>query len=164
MLSAIFQVYQFYKSDKKLLGTTVSRQKSLIQFQFSSLFSDLIILINTPKKVFKCEIPINITPLECFQLYLKSKKPIKVTESYWEQFFQQGNEEFFAQKKFSRSKIFFKKKIFFFKSENPKDFRVLNCSLGPSAYSNPIKSGKNEWEQCFFSTNVSEEILIFFAF
>ena len=91
MLSAIFQVYQFYKSDKKLLGTTVSRQKSLIQFQFSSLFSDLIILINTPKKVFKCAIPINITPLECFQLYFKSKKPIKVTESYWEQLFQQVN-------------------------------------------------------------------------
>ena len=120
MLSAIFQVYQFYKSDKKLLGTTVSRQKSLKYIQFSSLFSDLIILINTPKKVFKCGIPINITPLECFQLYLKSKKPIKVTESYWEQFFQQGNEEFFAQKKFSRSKIFFKKKFFFSKVKIPK--------------------------------------------
>ena len=102
--------------------------------------------------------------MECFQLYLKSKKPIKVTESYWEQFFQQGNEEFFAQKKIFPVKKIFKKKFFFFKSENPKDFRVLNCSLGPSAYSNPIKSGKNEWEQCFFSTNVSEEILIFFAF
>ena len=123
-----------------------------------------IILINAPKKVFKCGIPINITPLECFQLYLKSKKPIKVTESYWEQFFQQGNEEFFAQKKIFLVKKIFQKKIFFFKSENPKDFRVLNCSLGPSAYSNPIKSGENEWEQCFFSTNVSEEILIFFAF
>ena len=99
MLSAIFQVYQFYKSDKKLLGTTVSRQKSLKYIQFSSLFSDLIILINTPKKVFKCEIPINITPLECFQLYLKSKKPIKVTKSYCEQLFQQGNAEFIAKKK-----------------------------------------------------------------
>ena len=87
-----------------------------------------------------------------------------MTESYWEQLFQQGNEEFFAQKNFSWSKKFFKKKFFFFKSENPKDFRVLNCSLGPSAYSNPIRSGENEWEQCFFSTNVSEEILIFFAF
>merc|ERR1712001_739814 len=88
--------------------------------QFSSLFSDLIILINVPKKVFKCEIPINITPLECFQLYLKSKKPIKVTKSYWEQLFQQGNAEFFAKKKifmvkkkFSWLKKIFKKKIFF---------------------------------------------------
>ena len=116
MLSAIFQVYQFYKSDKKLLGTTVSRQKSLKYIQFSSLFSDLIILINTPKKVFKCEIPINITPLECFQLYLKSKKPIKVTKSYWEQLFQQGNAEFIAKKKIFLVKKNFQKKIFFPKS------------------------------------------------
>jgi len=56
-------------------------------------------------------------------------------------------------KNFSKKKIFLVKKIlkkknfFFFKSENPKDFRVLNCSLGPSAPSNQIKSGKNEWEQ-----------------
>jgi len=122
MLSAIFQVYQFYKSDKKLLGTTVSRQKSLKYIQFSSLFSDLIILINTPKKVFKCEIPINITPLECFQLYLKSKKPIKVTESYWEQLFQQGNAEFIAKKKFSWSKKNFKKKFFFFQKLKSQRF------------------------------------------
>ena len=120
MLSAIFQVYQFYKSDKKLLGTTVSRQKSLKYIQFSSLFSDLIILINTPKKVFKCEIPINITPLECFQLYLKSKKPIKVTKSYWEQLFQQGNAEFIAKKKFSWSKKIFKKNFFFQKLKSQR--------------------------------------------
>ena len=101
MLSAIFQVYQFYKSDKKLLGTIISRQNGLKYLQFSSLFSDLIILINAPKKVFKCGIPINITPLECFQLYLKSKKPIKVTKSYWEQLFQQGNAELSAKKKIS---------------------------------------------------------------
>ena len=88
-----------------------------------------------------------------------------MTKSYWEQLFQQGNAEFIAKKKiFHGQKKFSKKNFFFFKSENPKDFRVLNCSLGPSAYSNPIKSGENEWEQCFFSTNVSEEILIFFAF
>ena len=68
-----------------------------------------IILINAPKKVFKCEIPINITPLECFQLYLKSKKPIKVTKSYWEQLFQQGNAEFIAKKKFPGKKKFLKK-------------------------------------------------------
>ena len=55
---------------------------------------------------------------------------------------------FLPKKKFSWSKKL-KKKIFFFKSENPKDFRVLNCSLGPSGSSNPIKSGENEWEQCF---------------
>ena len=116
MLSATFQVYLFYKSDKKLLGTTVSRQKSLKYIQFSSLFSDLIILINTPKKVSKCKIPINITPLECFQLYIKSKKPIKVTESYWEQLFQQGNAEFIAKKKIFLVKKKLKKKIFTSKS------------------------------------------------
>ena len=127
MLSAIFQVYQSYKSDKKLLGTTVSRQKSLIQLQFSSLLSDLIILINTPKKVFKCAIPINITPLECFQLYFKSKKPIKVTESYWEQLFQQGNREFLPQKKiFLVRKIFQKKKFFFFQKLKSHRFQGLN--------------------------------------
>ena len=128
MLSAIFQVYQFYKSDKKLLGTTVSRQKSLIQFQFSSLFSDLIILINTPKKVFKCAIPINITPLECFQLYFKSKKPIKVTESYWEQLFQQGNGEFFAEKNFLVRKNFQKKKNF--QKLKSQRFQGLKLFLG----------------------------------
>ena len=122
MLSAIFQVYQSYKSDKKLLGTTVSRQKSLKYIQFSSLFSDLIILINVPKKVFKCEIPINITPLECFQLYLKSKKPIKVTESYWEQLFQQGNAEFIAKKKIFLVKKNFQKKIFFFQKLKSQRF------------------------------------------
>ena len=129
MLSAIFQVYQFYKSDKKLLGTTVSRQKSLKQLQFSSLFSDLIILINAPKKVFKCGIPINITPLECFQLYLKSKKPIKVTKSYWEQLFQQGNAEFIAKKKISWSKKIFKKNFFFQKLKSQR-FQGLKLFLG----------------------------------
>ena len=49
-------------------------------------------------KLWICGIPINITPSECFQLYLKSKKPIKVTKSDWEQLFQQGNAEFIAKK------------------------------------------------------------------
>ena len=61
----------------------------------------------------------NITPLECFQLYLDSKKPIKVTKSYWEQLFQQGNAEFIAKKNFSWSKKF-SKKIFFPKVKIPK--------------------------------------------
>ena len=47
--------------------------------------------------------------MECFQLYLKSKKPIKVTKSYWEQLFQQGNVEFFAEKNFLGQKKFSKK-------------------------------------------------------
>ena len=63
-------------------------------------------------KLWICGIPINITPSECFQLYLKSKKPSKVTESYWEQFFQQGNEEFFQKKNFPGQKNFEKKNFF----------------------------------------------------
>ena len=51
--------------------------------------------------------------MECFQLYLKSKKPIKVTKSYWEQLFQQGNAEFIAKKKFPGQKKFSKKFFFF---------------------------------------------------
>ena len=59
--------------------------------------------------------------MECFQLYFKSKKPIKVTESYWEQLFQQGNAEFIAKKKnFPGQKKFSKKKIFFPKVKIPK--------------------------------------------
>ena len=81
----------------------------------------LIILINAPKKVFKCRIPINITPLECFQLYLESKRPIKVTKSYWEQLFQQGNAEFIAKKNVPGQKKF-SKKIFFFQKLKSQRF------------------------------------------
>ena len=58
--------------------------------------------------------------MECFQLYLKSKKPIKVTESYWEQLFQQGNAEFIAKKNFHGQKKFSKKNFFFPKVKIPK--------------------------------------------
>ena len=71
-------------------------------------------------------------------------------------------ENFLPPKIFPCQKNFFLN-FFFFKSWKPIEFGVLNWSLGPSGSSNQIKSGKNKWEQCFFSTNISVENWIFFA-
>ena len=53
----ISKVYLSYKSDKKLLAAIASRQKGLKYLQFSSLFSDLIILRITQKRSLNVEFP-----------------------------------------------------------------------------------------------------------
>ena len=140
MLSAIFQVYQFYKSDKKLLGTIISRQNGLKYLQFSSLFSDLIILINTPKKVSKCKIPINITPLECFQLYIKSKKPFKVTKKLLGTIISTRKCRIYCQKRKFPGQKKFSKKIFFQKLKSQR-FQGLKLFLGAQ----PLQQSNKIW-------------------